>query len=467
MLRVIDNSVPGRSDVSRREWLRLGSVGLGGLSLPTLYAAQARAATQRSRGGSFGRAKNVILVGLTGGPPQHETWDPKPDAPAEVRGEFGTIASRTRGLLCGELMPRTAQLTDKLAVLRAVVTGDNAHSSSGYQVLTGVPHIPLNVESALPKAPNNMPCMGSILRAMRREGGQLPAAVTLPEHIWNDGNFPWPGQDAGVLGLQYDPWLIHCDPSAAKFNVPALSLPDELSTVQFDGRRSLLEQMNAHLQQLDNTPGVERYSVHARKALNLLGSSQSRGAFDLSQERDTLRDRYGRSRFAQSLLLARRLVESGVSLVQVNWTRIKDQPNQGGWDTHDKHNASCKSLLMPMMDQCFSALLEDLEQRGLLDETLVVWLGEFGRTPKFNARAGRDHWGHVFSLALAGGGIRGGVVHGESDKHAAYPISGKVTPADIWSTVFHCLGFGSDAVVHDTQGRPIPLSRGRVIEAIV
>ena len=180
-----------------------------------------------------------------------------------------------------------------------------------------------------------------------------------------------------------------------------------------------------------------------------------------------MRDRYGRSRFAQSVLLARRLVEAGVSLVQINWTRIKDQPNQGGWDTHAKHNESLKKLLMPMMDQCFSALLEDLDQRGLLDSTLVVWWGEFGRTPRFNGNAGRDHWGRVFSLALAGGGIRGGVVHGVSDKHAADPVDGKVEGRDILATLFHCLGYHPETEVHDPVGRPLPISRGRVIEAIV
>ena len=180
-----------------------------------------------------------------------------------------------------------------------------------------------------------------------------------------------------------------------------------------------------------------------------------------------MRDRYGRSRFAQSILLARRLVEADVSLVQVNWTRIKDQPNQGGWDTHAKHNESLKKLLMPMMDQCFSALIEDLDQRGLLDTTLVVWFGEFGRTPRFNGNAGRDHWGRVFSLALAGGGIRGGVVHGVSDKHAAEPVDGVVQARDILATIFHCLGYHPDTELRDPVGRPFPVSRGHVIDAIV
>jgi len=451
---------------TRREWLRVGGIGLGGLSLPALLQARASAAPA-ARGSSFGRAKSVIIFGLVGGPPQHETWDPKPLAPVEVRGQFGVIPTKTPGLSVGELMPKTALLTDKIAVLRAVVTNDNAHSSSGYQMLTGVPHLPLNQESAVPKAPNLSPSMGALMRALRPSPGQLPSSITIPEHIWNDGNFPWPGQDGGILGQRCHPWLIHCDPSSADFSVPGLALPKELPTARVSDRRGLLADLNLQLDNLAASRAAEGYQVHAQKALDLLTSSQSRAAFELSHETDATRDRYGRSRFAQSVLLARRLVESGVSLVQVNWTRIKDQPNQGGWDTHSKHNESLQKLLMPMMDQAYSALLEDLDQRGLLDETLVVWFGEFGRTPRFNGNAGRDHWGRVFSLALAGGGIRGGVVHGASDKHAADPVDGMVAPRDIIATVFHCLGFTPETEVYDTVHRPLPISRGKVIEPIV
>lgn len=450
---------------TRREWLRLGGIGLGGLTLPSLLRCHATAGAPRA--GAFGKAKSVIVFGLVGGPPQHETWDPKPDAPAEIRGQFGVIAAKTPGLSVGELMPRTAALTDKIAVLRAVVTNDNAHSSSGYQMLTGVSHVPLNQESATPKPPNLSPSLGALVRALRPNPGQLPSAVTLPEHIWNDGNFPWPGQDGGILGQRCHPWLIHCDPSAADFSVPGLELPKELPPVRVSDRRGLLTDLNRHLDQLAGSRAAESYQLEAQKALDLLTSSPSRSAFELSQETDAMRDRYGRNRFAQSILLARRLVEAGVSLVQVNWTRIKDQPNQGGWDTHAQHNESLKKLLMPMMDQAYSALIEDLEQRGLLDETLVVWFGEFGRTPKFNANGGRDHWGRVFSLALAGGGIRGGVVHGASDRQAAEPIDGAVEPRDIIATIFHCLGYDADTEVLDTLRRPFPISRGRVIEAIV
>jgi len=282
MLRFFDDGYRLCDGTTRREWLRVGGLSLGGLSLASLLAQRARAAdlamagasavgpSSRSLGdalgGAFGKAKSVIVFGLTGGPPQHETWDPKPNAPAEVRGEFGTIASKTPGLLVGELMPKTAAWTHKVAVLRAVVTNDNAHSSSGYQMLTGVPHVPLNQESAVPKPPNNSPSLGALVRALRPAPGQLPSAVTLPEHIWNDGNFPWPGQDAGYLGQKHNPWLIHCDPSSPDFSVPGLALANDLAGPRVVGRRSLLDDLNRYHEGLSQGPAVASYGIHATKA---------------------------------------------------------------------------------------------------------------------------------------------------------------------------------------------------------
>ncbi len=461
MLRLV--SPDDANNLTRREWLRAGAIGLGGLTLPQLLAQQARATPSAKPA----KAKSVIIFGLLGGPSQHDTWDPKPNAPVEVRGPFGTIASRTVGLRVGELMPETAKLTDKIAVLRAVVTNDNAHSSSGYQMLTGVPHAPLNVESALPKAPNNWPSLGAMVRYLRPAAGQLPSAVTLPEHIWNDGNFPWPGQDAGLLGRKHDPWLIHCDPSDAKFKIDALAPPTEVSASRLSDRRELLDGINHRLESSGTRGAFETHDANTQKAFELVSSGAARVAFDIEREPDRLRERYGRSRFAQSCLLARRLVEAGVSLVQINWTRIAKLENQGGWDTHAKHNPSAKDFLMPMMDRAFSALVTDLDARGMLDETLVVWFGEFGRTPRFNGNGGRDHWGHVFSLALAGGGIRGGVVYGTSDKNGAYASDGRVEPRDLIATVLDRLGFGADAELRDAEGRPFAASRGSVIKAIV
>lgn len=466
MLNINESEYRLCDGVSRREAIRVGGLGAVGLSLPQLIQSQA-ARANTGAGLAFGKAKSVILFWLSGGPPQHETWDPKPDAPEQIRGGFGTIATKTPGYFVGELMPKTAQLTDRIAVLRAVVSGDNSHSSSGYQMLTGVPHIPLSRENVVSKAPNLWPSLGAILRTQRPDRGGLPASITLPKHIANVGEIVWPGQGGGFLGQKYDPWLLTCDPSSPDFAVPDLTLSEGTSSSRLSRRRSLLNQFDDAVRHLDKQRSVSQFSNSTTQAFDLLTGGGARRAFNIGEESDATRDRYGRSKFGQSVLLSRRLVEAGVSLVQVNWQQIEGKENNGSWDTHKDHNASLKDFLMPMMDQSFSALIEDLEERGMLDKTLVAWVGEFGHTPKFNARAGRDHWGSVFSCALAGGGVRGGTVHGESDAHAAHPISGRVAPRDIAATIFHCLGHSPETVMHDQTGRPMPITRGHVIESVL
>lgn len=461
MLRFLERGSPLCDRFSRREWLRVGSLGLAGLTLPRLL--ERRAAAQ---GGGDGPAKSVIVLFNSGGIPHHETWDPKPEAPEEIRGGFGTIATRTPGLRVGELMPQTAQLTDRIAVLRAMVTGDNSHSSSGYQMLTGVPHIPLSRENAAPGKPNDWPAMNAIVKALRPSRGGLPSSISLPRRMANNGGQnPWPGTDGGFLGRSCDPWLLECDPAAEDFTVPGGELLEGMSESRSGARRSLLEQLN---ERIERSPAISGYSRYQQQAIELVAGGSGRAAFDLQQEPEAMRDRYGRTKQGQSMLLARRLVEAGASLVQVTWANFdKKMPNSGGWDTHEKHNESLKGWLMPVMDQAFTALVLDLEERGLLDETLVCWVAEFGHTPKFNARAGRDHWGRVFSIALAGGGIRGGVVYGASDKHAAEPRVDAVRPCDYLATVYRCLGFEPETLVHDIEGRPLPISRGQPIEPIL
>ena len=471
MLRRFDH-VAARTNtpLSRRACLQAGGMGFGGLALPTLVAASSTTSNAAPADAPkvIGKAKSVIVIFLNGGPPQHETWDPKPDAPAEIRGGFGTIDTQTPGLSVGELMPLTSQQTDKIAVLRAMVTNDNAHSTSGYQMMTGTPHVPLNVENATSKAPNLAPHWGALTRYVKQhERSAFPSAVTLPNRIANTGEIVWPGQSGGVLGSKYDPWLLTCDPSQPNFTVPDLAFPAELPAHRFQKRLSLLAQIDPNLDQRSGSPAVARFNRQKQQALDLLGGVPARRAFDLSQESDATRNRYGRTRWAQSVLLSRRLVEAGVSLVQVNWCNVEGEPNGGGWDTHERHNDMLKRFLMPWMDQAYSALLTDLSDRGMLDETLVVWVGEFGHTPKFNANAGRDHWGHCFSIALAGGGVRGGVVYGKSDAHAGFPVSGAVEPRDLMATIFHCMGHSADTELLDTEGRPLPLSRGRVITEIL
>jgi hypothetical protein len=452
--------------ITRRQWLRAGSLGAFGLSLPTLLAT--RQTARASLVPSGGKAKSCIVVFLLGGPPQHETWDPKPDSPVEVRGEFKPIASATPGINVGELMPRTAQLTSRIAVLRAMSSNDNAHSSSGYWMLTGYPHTPMNSENARPGAPNDWPCMGGVVKKLRAERGGLPASITLPEDIWNTGRLPWPGQDAGWLGRRSDPWLLLCDPNKPDFQVSGLESAPELPALRVDRRRSLLEAVNRHLDDTDRAGVARNWDTISQQAFDLLRSSTGRRAFDLAEEAPAVRDRYGRNRFGQSMLLARRLVEAGVSLVQVNWQRWETDTSEApAWDTHVKNAERLKSDLMPPMDLAYSALIEDLASRGLLDETLVVWMGEFGRTPKINARGGRDHWGHVYSVALSGGGVRGGVVLGQSDAIGAYPRDGRVQPWDLSATVYHCLGFGPETTIRDPFGREHVISKGSVIRQVV
>lgn len=412
------------------------------------------------------KAKSVIVLFYSGGLPQHETWDPKPDAPAEVRGAFGSIETRTPGLRVGELMPKTAKLTDKLAVIRTMVTGDASHSTSGYQMLTGVPHIPLSRENSLPGRPNDAPSMMALVQALRPSRGGLPSSIVMPRRLANFGGlYPWPGSDAGMLGTKFDPWLIECDPNDPKFAAPGCELPEGLAASRVGERLQLLKDLE---RPLDGGASTAEYELHKQQSIDLIAGGRSGAAFDLAKEPDAVRERYGRTKQGQCVLLARRLVEAGVSLVQVNWASPnKDFPNSGGWDTHEKHNESLKGWLMPIMDQSYSALIEDLEARGLLDETLVCFVAEFGHTPKFNKRAGRDHWGKVFSIALAGGGIRGGVVHGTSDAHAAEPTGDVVRPCDYMATVFHLMGYEPDTLVHDQQGRPMPITRGRVVREVL
>jgi hypothetical protein len=365
-------------------------------------------------------------------------------------------------------MPRIAKMVDKLTILRACRTEDNAHSTSGYAMLTGVPHIPLQLENATPGTPNNWPCIGGIVRALKPAIGAIPSAITLPEVAANDGFKTWPGQDAGFLGRGCDPWLLNGDPNAANFEIPDLTIPTDVGGPRFDTRTQLLSQLDRRIGELERGGSVDRFNVWQQQALDLVRSPQSRRAFDLKQETDATRDRYGRTKFGQSLLLARRLVEAGVSLVQVNWTRLEGgAPNSGHWDTHAKNQESVQKWLMPPTDLAFSALIEDMEQRGILDDTLVILLGEFGRGPKINPAAGRDHWGQVFSLAMAGGGVKKGYIHGESDRLAAEPKSGVVKPADFTATLFHCLGYKPETTLRDLTGREQMISRGRVVRELL
>lgn len=452
--------------VSRRTFMQVGGLGLGGLTLSQLVGARAAGASPVGR--SFGKARSCILLYLVGGPPQHETWDPKPEASAEVRGAFNAIPSSLDGLQVSELMPKLARLAHKCAVIRSVATDVNAHTGSGYWMLTGQPHANRAGES-IPPAPGDWPSLAAVARRHLPGSRYLPSAITLPEPVKNNPGIIVAGQNAGFMSVEYEPFMLECDPSEPNFQVPGLTLLPELPEARLDRRRGILHQVNRALDQAHTRSTFLKDNLISTQAFDLLTSAQTRAAFDLNREPKTLRERYGAHKWGQSCLLARRLVEAGVRLVTVNWPREPGSFDKGNpvWDTHSDHNNRCKNVLMPPMDQGVSALLEDLDTRGLLDETLVIWMGEFGRTPKFNPSGGRDHWGHVFSMMLAGGGIRPGVVHGESDRLGAYPAADRVEPVEVHATIHHCLGIPPNAEITDRLDRPLRACEGEPLRPIL
>ncbi len=470
MLRLLGPGLRLCDGLNRREVLRIGGLGaLGaGLNLADLARGADASRAPAAAGDSFGRARSCILLFLMGGPPQHSTWDPKPDAPAEVRGEFGPIATTVPGLAISALMPRTAMVADKICILRAVSTGDNAHSSSGYYMLTGRPHAPMNFENANPGAPNDAPSLGAVLGRVGGARGGLPATITLPHRIFNTDGSVWPGQDAGFLGRSADPWLLNARLTPAGYRIQEVNLPAQIDLGRLERRIGLLDGVQRQLDDLGRDAAADLLDGHTRRAFDLLRSGGARRAFRLEEEPEASRDRYGDTPFGQGVLLARRLVEAGVRLVQVNWHRGADEPPANPcWDSHVNESARLKDVLVPPTDRAYSALLEDLHRRGLLDETLVVCMAEFGRTPRLDGNGGRNHWGSVFSVTLAGGGVRGGHVHGSSDKIGGYPRDGRVRPEDLSATIFHCLGYRPETEYHDPLGRPHPVSRGEVIRDIL
>jgi hypothetical protein len=427
---------------SRREVIRAGSLGVLGLGLSSLLDTSVRAAVPPKR------AKSCILLFMWGGPSHLDTWDPKPDAPAEVRGEFGTIPTTVPGLRISEHFPRLSRQTDKLAVIRSMAHTDVAHLSSVHHLMTGR-LAPRPNSDADPPSRNDTPHVGSMLDKLHPLPPGVPGFVSLPwvcSHPAAPGGVA-PGQHAGWLGAGFDPFLVSGDPNAPGFRLAGLGTSAE----RIDDRTRLLRT-------LDHGVPDFGYSSAQEKAIRLLAEPDVQKAFDLSLEPPAIRDRYGRTTHGQSCLMARRLVEAGVRLVCVNW------PNDGRtfWDTHGDNFRSLKTRLMPPADAGFASLLDDLSDRGLLDETLVLWVGEFGRAPKITAgNAGREHWARCYSAVLAGGGIRGGQVYGSSDRIGAEPAEKRVSPADLTATVYHALGVNPDDTVTDRLGRPLTLTEGQ------
>jgi len=452
--------------ISRREWLRVGGLGAIGLSLSGLLHAQQQPASQPGaapmnlRGAQFGRAKNVIFLWLQGGPPQHETFDPKPDAPVDIRGPFRPIATNVPGIRFCELLPRTAAYADKLAIVRSLHTNDDNHDVSGYWVLTGYPYGP---GSARQIKPNDWPYFGSIVK-MLRPSERLPAltSVWLPDMMRLNDNVTPAGQTAGFLGRMWETERFVGDPASPTYHIEGLDATADLSPARLNRRRDLLAQVDTHFRTVERGGAVEAWDRLSQHAYELVTSGAARSAFDLRREPESVRDRYGRYSWGQSVLLARRLIEAGVRLVHVNWVRepgdsAVDNPM---WDTHAQNADRLQDCLCPQFDVTFVALLDDLEQRGLLDETLIVVIGEFGRTPRINGLGGRDHWGRVFSFALAGAGIAGGQVLGASDRLGSDPALDPMRPHDLTATIFYLLGIDPQGVFYDKNNRPHLLTRG-------
>jgi hypothetical protein len=462
----------------------LGSLGL---TLPRLLRAEAEASRRGEDKSSAPAApvRSCILIFYYGGPSHIDTFDMKPKAPAEIRGQFSSIATSTPGLRVCEHLPWTARLTDQLAIVRSMHHPMTNHNAAAFTTLCGRDPLKGDLE-LLSNDRNDPPCYGSILSSTLPERRELPTFVALPHVMYNVVQLP--GQVAGFLGSAHDPFQVNADPSAADFHLGELELPGDLSLDRLDHRASLLRALDGHRRRGEAhaeattkaggsaaalahpatkrvmTASADPRDVYTEKAFRLLHSPAVRRAFHLGTEDPRLQDRYGRNKLGQSVLLARRLVEAGIRFVTVFDGQYNGQT--ANWDAHENVFGRLKNDLIPPADQAFTALIDDLRGRGMLEETLVIAMGEFGRTPKINGNAGRDHWPNCYSIVLAGGGVRGGITFGSSDKFGAYPESDPVTPADLASTLFWRFGLNPVREMIDLTGRPYKLADGQPIRAI-
>jgi len=443
--------------LTRRELLQVGYSGLLGIGLPSLWTGEA-AATATASGR---KAKSVVLIFLTGAPSHLDTFDLKPEAPVEIRGDFKTIATRAPGVRFCEHLPGLAARADKLAVIRSMTHGLPSHEHATHMMLTGIDVLPPGSTHMASRA--DWPCYASGLDFVQPRRDGIPSGINLPTYLNNGYGFS--GQTAGVLGPRFDPWHIKQDPNEPAFRVEDLSLPVGLTAAKIGRRRALLAEIDGQSAAIDRLGSGRAFAGIQDKAFTMLTSGQVKRAFELEREDPRLRDRYGRHMFGQSLLLSRRLIQAGVPIVQANMGHMNN------WDTHTDNCTQLRTRLLPPLDQGVSALLDDLEAHGLLAETLVVMVGEFGRTPKIGQssvndpaqRTGRDHWAGVFSAVFAGGGVRGGQVIGRSDRIGAYPATRGFYPSDLGATIYHALGVDPASEVRDQLGRPLHLNRGEVI----
>lgn len=458
--------------LTRRHLLQAAGAGLLGASLPQLLAAE------QSGAAAGAKAKSVIFVFLFGGPSQLETFDMKPEAPQEIRGPYRSIASRSPDLLVCEHLPRLAALSDQYAVIRTMSHGQNDHNAC-HVIQTGHEMPPAERGPARVNATEkDWPAYGSIVEYLdqRADRGRsaadrrdFPSFVYLPNRLGHIQGYDRSGQYAGWLGRAYNPlatkvakrdakdnpYFRDCNNDELTFRIDGLDARPDITLDRISTRGDLLSQFDAARRELDQAPIVRDYSGFRARAVELATSARMREAFDIRRESGELRERYGQHLFGQSMLMGRRMIEAGARFVTVLW----DCPDGYSWDSH-LHSHDVGKFLLPGLDQSLSALLEDLRQRGMLDETLVVCLGEMGRTPRGNAQWGRDHWSYCFPALLAGAGVRGGAVYGRSDKSAAYPQDKPVSPQQLGATIFHAIGIPPDTRVHDATGRPVPVLEG-------
>ncbi len=447
---------------TRRQLLQVGGAGLFGLSLPGFLAAAERSSGRKAR------ARAVIFLHQFGGPSQTDTFDMKPAAPDKIRGEFTPIATTVPGIHITERLPRMARVMDRVCIIRSMTHTMKNHNSATYYSLTG--HAPPLDDIRLRDTRDLFPAYGSVVERLAPARAGVPTFVAFP-HVLRDGSVT-PGQHASFLGKAYDPLLVTQDPNEDDFRLPELSLPAGLSLERLENRRELQRLIDGQAELLEFSVRARGIDAAYDKALSMLTSPKVRKAFDLSAEPDGVRERYGRTTYGQSCLLARRLVEAGTRFINVYFAAsIGGQSNSGGWDTHGFNKKPMypvlKNYLLPTTDQTLPALLEDLDVRGLLDETLVLWMGEFGRSPKINTMAGRDHWPQCYTALLAGGGVKRGFAYGVSDKTGAYPASDPVRPDDLAATVFHLLGIDPKTEVQDALNRPLAISSGNPVMGLI
>jgi hypothetical protein len=427
----------------RRRLLQLGAASALGLSLPQLLRAEQTRKTAA-------KADHCIVLFLNGGPSHHDMWDMKPDAPAEIRGEFKPVPSSLAGVPVCEHLPKLARWMHRTTLVRSMNHSvNNAHAAGVYCALTGHDRGELGGGAK----PDDYPALGSVLAQQRPPLTNVVPYVSLP-YITAEGagGPPQPGFFGGFLGKARDPLFVLKDPNNPTFALPELSLGGDVDRARFDHRKDLATSLSAHLSSKNDRTLSDMDSFRTR-AYDLLTAPTTREAFRIEQESPSTRDRYGRNIYGQSVLLARRLIEAGTRLTCISWAPDANAT----WDTHGQNFAKLKNELLPQLDASLSALFQDLEDRGLFERTLVVVMGEFGRTPKINANAGRDHWNFCYSLLMAGGGMKQGYVHGASDKIGAYPSLNPLKPADIIATVYEALGISPEMELKDRTDRPYVL----------